>query len=392
MTSTTAAPHPRFAPARWMSPYYEGTERAGARVYGSTPHAHVPWDYGHPPGEEYRAVTERVVMWDTHSERQIAIRGSDALAFADYVVTRDMLGLEPGRCTYTFVCDEAGKIICDPVVLVLDEHTVWLSVAGTDLELWLRGIATGAGHDVHIAEMDVSPIQVQGPRSRDVLRKVVGDPIDELRFFRCMRTTVAGRDAVVSRTGWTGELGFEIYPFGSQRYPFGAESGMALWDALLEAGEEFGMMVTPYLVDRALESGITIFFYRANDGMNPLEFWRDTVVDLDGGDFIGKKALLDVRDGGGPARKMVGLRSGDGAEPLPRPAWPWDVLSDGQVVGSTHRVVFSPALRTNIAMAVVTRELTEPGTVVEVEHPGGREAMQVTPLPFIDPEGARVRS
>jgi glycine cleavage system aminomethyltransferase T len=383
---------PRLAPARWISPYFEGTRRAGARQFSATPHAHVPWDYGNRPDEEYRAVTERVVLWDTHSERQIAIRGRDAIAFADYVVTRDMTRIEPGRCTYTFVCDQHGRIICDPVALVLDEATVWLSVAGTDLELWLKAIALHTDHDVDVSEMDVSPIQVQGPRARDTLRKVAEDPIDELRYFRCMPTRIAGIDVVVSRTGWTGELGYEIYPLGSKRYPDGSAQGMTLWSALLDAGEEFGLMVTPYLSDRALESGITIFFYRTNDDMNPLEFWRDTVVDFDGGPFIGKNALVEIRDRGGPRRRMVGLRSTEKTDPLPHAAWSWAVLSGDERVGSSHRCAFSPALQRNIAMAVVEREHTVPGTAVELEHPEGREPMEVTELPFIDPEGRRVRS
>jgi glycine cleavage system aminomethyltransferase T len=211
-----------LSPARWISPYFDGTLRAGARRFSCTPHAHVPWDYGNAPSEEYRAVTERVVMWDTHSERQIAIVGSDAIRFADYVVTRDMTKLEPGRCTYTFVCDARGKIICDPVALMRDEQNVWLSVAGTDLELWLKGVALHTDLDAEVREMLVSPIQVQGLRSRDTVRKVTDGPVDDLTFLRCMRQG-RGLDCVISRTGWTGELGYEIYPLGLERYPWGSD-------------------------------------------------------------------------------------------------------------------------------------------------------------------------
>lgn len=138
--TTTGKGHGFSADGR-ISPYFDGVEQAGGQSYRSHGPTYVPWSYPHSAEEQYRALTERVTLWDTACERQLQIRGKDALTFADRLVTRDLSKLQPGRCTYTFVCDEDGTVICDPVLLILDEETVWLSQSRTDLALWAKAIA-----------------------------------------------------------------------------------------------------------------------------------------------------------------------------------------------------------------------------------------------------------
>lgn len=206
-----------------ISPYFDGVERAGGHTYTKEFNTYVPWAFDMSPAEQYRALTERVVLWDTSSLRLIQVSGRDALALSDYVLTRDVKSSSPGRCVYGFVCDPRGVIVCDPVVLVLDEETVWFSVAGTDLGLWLLGIAHGRGFEVQVGEVSSAPLSVQGPLSRQLMEKLSEPALANLSFFRHGRGRVAGVDAVVSRTGWTGELGYEIYPLGSHFY---GSSGM----------------------------------------------------------------------------------------------------------------------------------------------------------------------
>ena len=389
--TTTGSGHGFTATGR-ISPYFEGVQRVGAGGYTRHLCTYVPWQFPQDPLEQYRALTERVTLWDTACERQIQIRGKDAIAFADRLVTRDLSRLGPGRGTYTFVCDDDGRIIGDPVLLVVDAETVWLSISSTDLALWAKGIAIGSGAAVVVDEAPVATLQLQGPKSRDTLRKLTPYPIDELRYFRCARTTVAGIDAVISRTGWTAELGYEIYPYGSRPHPWGREQGMRLWDAILEAGAEHGIMVTPFLTTRGVEGGLCVFNNLQGEDLNPLEFWRENLVDLDAGDFIGRAALRAIRDAGGPARRMVGLKALDAAATLERGEWDLPVLVDGVEVGSTRRYVQSPALDRTIALAVLGRDYIQPGQRVRVEHPGGFTDMEVTTLPFIDSEGRRARS
>jgi glycine cleavage system aminomethyltransferase T len=366
-----------------VSPYLEGVERAGGGGYRLHFNSFVPWTYPEDPAEQYRALTERVALWDTATERQLELKGKDALAFADYLVTRDLRGYEPGRCTYTFLCDQRGLVICDPVLLVVDEDTVWLSVSGTDLILWVNAIALHTGFEVEVRELEIAPVQVQGPKSRDVLRKITEFPIDDLGFFRCVKTQVAGIEAVVSRTGWTGELGYEVYPSGTPPFPRGRERAMALWNSILDAGEEHGMLVTPFQLSRAYEAGIMVFNHGFGEEMNALEFWRDTVVDFGGGDFIGKQALEGVRASGGPRRKMMGLLAGPDAR-IEQGAWELPVRDGERIVGTTRRSTFSLALERAIAIGLMRLDSVEVGMTVEVEHPGGRTPVEVKPLPFIE--------
>ena len=286
-----------------MSPYLEGVERAGGGGYRLHFNTFVPWVYPEDPAEQYRALTERVTLWDTATERQLELKGADAVAFADYLVTRNLRGFEPGRCTYTFLCDQRGVVICDPVLLVVDEETVWLSISGTDAFLWVNAIALHTDFEVEVRELEIAPLQLQGPKARDVLQKISDPPSASSASSAACVPDVAGIDAIVSRTGWTGEFGYEIYPFDTPIFPRGRARAMQLWDGILEAGEEHGLLVTPFQPARAYEAGIMVFNHGYGEDMNALEFWRDTVVDFDGGDFVGKAALEAIRD-------PVGRRAG----------------------------------------------------------------------------------
>ncbi len=381
-----------FRPTGRISPYFDGVERAGGGGYGRHLMTYVPWRYPEDPAEQYRAVTERVTLWDTACERQIRIRGRDALAFADRLVTRDLSGFSPGRCTYTFVCDEAGWIIGDPVLLVVDAETVWLSISSTDLQLWVKGIALGSGAAVEVDEVPVAPLQLQGPRSRALLNRLLEAPIDDLGFFRCRQVRVAGHPALVSRSGWSGELGYEIYPDGLYSYPAQRQEGLRLWDRILEAGADLGLMVTPFLPDRAYESGLCVFNHNEGEKITPLEFWRERLVDFGGGDFIGKAALEAVRKAGGPRRRMVGLKALDPAVRLEMGEWDLPVLCEGREVGSSRRIAYSYALGRAISLALVGSAFTGVGQRLQLLHAGGLAEMEAAALPFIDPEGRRVRA
>jgi glycine cleavage system aminomethyltransferase T len=346
-------------------------------------HMYMAMAFDRDPVEDYRAVTERVALWDVGAERQVELRGPDAVRFADYLVTRDLLGLKPGDCRYALCCDERGEILCDPVVIVPSDSVVWLSHGTIDLLLWARGIALHADYDVQVSEPDVAPLQVQGPRSRDVLRKLVGTGVDGLRYYRCMPAEISGIPVVVSRTGWSGELGYEIFPLSSER-------AMELFDTVLEAGEEFDLLVSAPNLPKALESGISDTAYYTNLGLNALEFGRASLVDLDAGPFIGRDALLDVRKNG-VTRSVVGL-VGPPRERLPRLETFWKVSNESRrPTGLTRWAVFSPALERSIALAVVGIDDAAPGRVVTVSHPLGDVQMTVAQLPFVD-SSARARA
>jgi aminomethyltransferase len=322
--------------------------------------------------EEYVALTERVTLWDVGCERQTELRGPDALRLADRLVTRDLRTLPVGGCRYGYVCDPDGKIMCDPVILRPWQDVVWFSHGIVDLTLWARAIALEGGYDVEVSEPDVAPLQIQGPRSADMLRALVEAPIDHMKFYRCVVTRVAGIDAVISRTGWSGGLGFEIFPLSSGR-------AMELWNTLIEAGRPHGLLVTGPVVHRAVERNVTDTAYATNSDMNPFEAGGERLVDFDKPDFIGRAALLRVK-AEGVRRKSVGLFvEGD----LPRLEWQWPLTDARGNPGLVRWATHSFALDRSIAIALVDAAV-ELGEQVRVDHPGGRVDATVTALPFVE--------
>lgn len=384
MTSRfTTETHHGFRANGRISPYFEGVEEAGGRDYTKEFNTYVAWSFDISPEEQYRALAERVVLWDTASLRLVAAQGPGARVLSDYVLTRDMRNVAPGRCVYALACDQRGVIICDPVVLVIDHETVWFSTAGTDLALWLQGIALGKGLDVNISEVSTAPLAVQGPLSGRVMERICTPGVQGLRYFRHMRGRVAGVDAIVSRTGWTGELGYEIYPMNSTFYPWGAQEGMRLWKAIMEAGREFGIAVTPYVVDRALEGGIMVFNHGTREEINALEFHRPSVLDLEGGDFVGKPAIMRIVEAGGPSRRLMGLLAGQEGEALQKGEWPLPVYKGAEIVGTSRRQGFSYAHRRGVAAALLDLARVNPGDQVVIEHPGGKAACTVVEFPVV---------
>jgi glycine cleavage system aminomethyltransferase T/ketosteroid isomerase-like protein len=358
-------------PISRRSVYWEGTVRAGVSEFMVYNHTYVPLVYHHSPAEEYAALIERVTLWDVGGERQTQIQGPDAIRFAQLLTTRDLSTLKVGDCKYTLVCDPQGKILCDPVLLYPWEGVIWLSHGDVDLTLWATGVALNSGLQVEVSEPDVEPVQVQGIRSLDMLRGLVEAPLDRLGFYKCVVTKVAGVDAVVSRTGWSGGLGFEILPLSS-------EHAMALWNALIEAGRPYGLMVTGPNVFRAVEKGVTDTAYYSNSGMNPYEAGHARLVDLGKGEFVGREALRKVA-AEGAKRKTIGLFI-DGE--LPNLEWYWPLTDKNGNPGEVRWAVHSFELDRNIGIAIGDASL-ELGDLVQISHQAGTAMATVTKVPFV---------
>lgn len=361
----------RIYPITRRSPYWDGSEQAGVSEFMIYNHTYFPLIYHHSPSEEYAALTERVTLWDVGCERQTELRGPDAVRFADYLTTRDLSKLKPGDCRYTLACDPDGKIICDPVLLHPWKDVVWLSHGDADLTLWARGIALHAGFEVTVREPDVAPLQIQGPYAAEVLRPLVEAPLDDLGFYKCVATRVAGIEAVVSRTGWSGGPGYEVFPLSSDR-------AMDLWNALLEAGRPYDMMVVGPNVDRAVEKGVTDTAYHTNSDMDPYEAGHGRLVSLDKGEFVGRAALRRVA-AEGPKRKTVGLFI-EGT--LPRLEWYWPLTDARGGKGEVRWAVHSFALDRSIGIAIVDAAV-ELGETVRIQHPLGSPEATVTEVPFV---------
>ncbi len=366
-----------FGPWYRRSPFFEATRRYGCKAYDIYNHMYLPGYYADPV-EEYWHLLEHVTIWDVGVERIVEIAGPDAFAFTNRLTPRDLSRCAPGQCKYVLITDEEGGIVNDPVLLRLAEDRFWLALADSDVLLWAKGVAVGAGMDVQIREPDVSPIQVQGPKSKQVLQVLLGDSILELPYYHCTEAELDGIPVVVGRTGWTGEVGYEIYLCDSRQ-------GDELWEKVMEAGRPHQIRPIAPCEARRIEAGIFNYGSDMRLENNPFEVTGlERLVDLDKeADYIGKEALLRIH-AEGVRRKLVGIELGGHALPAELSEF-WPVRREGKQVGHVTDAVYSPRLQRNIGYAWVPILLAAPGTELEVETPDGPATARVAPLPFIDP-------
>jgi glycine cleavage system aminomethyltransferase T len=326
--------------------------------------------------EDYWNLLHGVSIWDVGCERQVEITGPDAAGFTQYLVTRDVSRIEPGRARYTLVCRDDGGILNDPVLLRLAEDHFWLSLADSDILLWAGGVAHGSEFDVSIDEPDVSPLQVQGPRSMELIRRVFGDWVDDLGFYHLAEVDLDGVPVVLARTGWSGEVGFEVFLRD-------ASKGDWLWDRLFAAGQDLGVTAGAPNNIRRIEAGLMSYGTDMDASMNPWEVGLERLVDLESADdFIGRQALEEI-SARGPLRRRIGLIiSGDPIRQGPIRWWP--TLSGGRDVGVVTSAAFSPALEENIAFAIVGSGVAEE-TEFEVVTPDGARPATRADIPFVAP-------
>lgn len=368
------------------SPYFHASRRHGVALYSVYNRTYHPRHYGDPVAE-YWHLLQGVTLWDVGVERQVEITGPDAFAFTNMLVPRDLTKCRVGQCKYVFVTAEDGGIINDPVLLRLGENHFWLSLADSDVLLWARGLAYARGLDVRITEPDVAPLQVQGPRSAAVLRDLFGASILDVPYYYAVERELAGMDVVVSRTGFSGELGYEIYLRNATR------DGLRLWDAVWEAGRPHDLRVIGPCHIRRIEGGILSWGHDIGYDTNPYEvgygFENTWMVDLDqDADFIGKAALRRIRDTG-VRRKLVGVEIGgpgvgsfvDGSMidtfPVHGP--------DGRRIGEVTSACHSPRLQRNIGYAMVPIAHAALGTPLVVHTQHGPQDAVVVEKPFLDP-------
>ncbi len=358
------------------SPFFEATQNYGCKSYTVYNHMLLP-SYFDDPVKEYWKLIEGVTLWDVGVERQVEITGPDAFAFTNMLTPRDLSRCKVGQGKYVLITDENGGIINDPVLMRLGENHFWLAVADSDVLLWAKGVALRSGMDVQIDEPDVSPIQIQGPKSKSVMARLFGKEILEMAYYHFVETELDGIPIIVTRTGWTGEVGYEIYLRDGSR-------GVELWEKVMQAGKPDGITPTGPSDIRRIEAGILNYGIDMTLENNPYEVGLDRLIELNKkSDFIGKEALKRIK-AQGVKRKLAGVEI-DGA-PLDLNLTRWAVSVEGKTVGHVSSAVFSPRLKKNIGYAMLPIEHANPGTSLTVAIPdsGGRTAV-VVKKPFIDP-------
>jgi glycine cleavage system aminomethyltransferase T len=358
------------------SPYAEATVRWGAQKFSVYNYMYIPRDFGDPVQNFWNLVND-AILCDVSVERQVEITGPDAARFVQYMNCRDLSKCQVGQCKYVLLTDQDGGIINDPILLKLGENHFWLSIADSDVLLWAKGLAVNAGMDVHIAEPDVSPLQLQGPKSRDILRAAFGDGPAALKYFWFTEHEWEGIPLIISRTGWSSELGYEIY------LREGA-AGDRLWEYLMEVGEPMGLHPGHTSSIRRIEGAMLSYQADMTLENNPFELGMDRLVNLDmEADFVSKAALTRIAENG-VEKLSVGLElEGPPLEGSNDEYWP--IMIDGLIVGRVTSAIYSPRLEKTIALAMMTKQYAELGTQGVVETTERSRNCIVVPKPFYDP-------
>jgi glycine cleavage system aminomethyltransferase T len=333
----------------------------------------MPTGYGDPEGEYWRLING-VSQWDVAVERQVQLKGPDAQRLAQILCTRDLGRCEEGQGMYVALCNHAGTIINDPIVLKREQRLFWFSIADSDILLWAQAVAAERRLDVEIAEPDVSPLAVQGPKAEDVVAAIFGDWVRALRYFRFRETSVEGIPVAVARSGWSKQGGFEIYLMDGSM-------GTRLWSIVAEAGRPWGIGPGAPNATERIESGLLSYGGDTDGTTNPFEIRMTRYVDLDlPDDVIGIRALRRIH-AAGPRRHQLGvILEGDGPAP---PIYRWAAIRrDGRFVGHLTNCTWSYRLRRNIGFGLVARDC-RPGDDVVVLHGGRPIPARMTELPFL---------
>jgi aminomethyltransferase len=358
------------------SPFFDATQRYGAKGYTVYNHMLFPTCFADFE-EEYWHLLNHVTLWDVSVERQVEITGPDAFAFTNMLTPRDLSKCAVGQGKYVAITAEDGGIINDPVLLRLGENHFWLALADSDVLLWTRGVALRSGLRVNIAEPDVSPLQIQGPKAKDVVQALFGDAVTKLRYYWFLETKLDGIPVVVTRTGWTGEVGYEVYLRDGSR-------GDELWERIMAAGKPHDIRPTGPSDIRRVEAGILNWGADMTAANNVYEVGLDYLVD-DGktADYIGRDALKRIK-AEGVTQKLAGIEI-EGLR-IEMNSIQWAVAANGSRTGRVTSAVYSPRLKRNIGYAMLPLAYSALGTPLTVTLPGvGTRKARVVPRPFVDP-------
>ena len=357
------------------SPYFDSNIKYGVTGFTVYNKMYLPTGFSGPE-KEYESLINDVTFGDFAAERQIEINGPDAYKFVRYIQPRNLEKCEIGFCKYILLTDQNGGIINDACLLRLEENKFWISPGDGDVILWLQGLAINSNMDVSIHEPDASPLQISGPKSGKLIQKLFNGEHDDLGYYKARQTSLDDIPMVIARTGWSGELSYELYLQNRKL-------GNKLFDMVHDAAVEFnGRVIAPNTI-RTIEGGILSYGSDFGREHNPFTIGLGRLVDVDQEtDFIGKEALKKIKENG-LTEKLVGLElEGDAINKAPENFW--RVTNDDKKIGRVSRAFFSPRLQKNIALAIVNIDFSEEGTEIIVESPNGNYPGKVVKLPWFN--------
>lgn len=322
---------------------------------------------------DYHHLKKHVQIWDVACERQVEVKGPDAAKLIQMLTPRNLAKMGDDQCYYIPVVDETGGMLNDPVAVKHNWDKWWISLADSDLLYWIKGLAIGRNLDVDIFEPDVSPLAVQGPKSDDLMVKLFGDEIRDLKFFRHRPINFNGKKHTVARSGYSVQGGFEIYVDGTK-------NGEALWDALFEAGQDLHVRAgCPNGIER-IEGGLLSYGNDMTHENTPYEAGLGKFCKGDAAkDCIGAKALQHERENG-PKQQIRGLSISGDKVPACEDIWP--VIANNEKIGHVSSAAWSPDLKTNVAIGMIDRAYWGIGNQVTVKTPDKDRSAEICKLPF----------
>ncbi len=334
---------------------------------------------------EVQACRSSAVIFDGHQMGEVYIKGKDAHRAVQKVCAADIQPV-PGRCFYSSLLNEAGGIVDDLIVLCIAPDNFLLTVAAFNVAKtppWIEGHIAGMDARVDDQTRGTTIIEIQGPKSRDILRKITDADLsnEALPYFRFIEAKIAGIDCIIARLGVTGELGYEIIYDPGYAY--------AMYDALIKGGKDSELVLCGRRTVGIfrLEKVYHVYTRDIDETTHPFEAGLGAYVKLDKGDFIGRDALLEIQEKG-VERKFVGYVVKNGPLTVP-PGTP--IAVDGETIGKATFAAPSPTLGKTIGLGYVPVGEAEIGTKLTILHDSGNLSAQVVETPFFDPKGTRIR-
>jgi glycine cleavage system aminomethyltransferase T len=357
------------------SPFFDAEQRHSPKGYTVYNHTLFPINFDDFEAE-YWHLLEHVTLWDVGVERNVEISGPDGLRFAQLLTCRDLSKCDVGQARYVLITAPDGGILNDPVMLRLEENRFWFALADSDVLLYAKGLAARAGLNVEIDEPDVWPLQIQGPHSKEVVRDLFGPGVLELKYYWFTESSVDGIPVIVTRTGWSAEVGYEVYLLDSRR-------GGDLWERIMEAGRPYDIRPTGPIDIRRVEGGIFNWGADFDWRNNPYEMGLERLVDLEmDGEFLARDALRQIH-ADGVRQRIAGVEiEGD---PLPFNSVKWPLTTMAGAPGLVTSALWSPRLQKNIGYGWVPAQEAETGQRLTVDTEVGARVATVAPMPFVDP-------
>ena len=347
-----------LSPRLRTTPYERRVFEQGVKSVSIYNHMTLPVNFTDTE-DEYRHLCEHVQVWDVAAERQVEVVGKDALALVELITPRHIAQCAVGQGVYAPLADQDGLMVNDPIILRLAEDRFWISIADSDVKLWVKGVAFGRGMNISVFEPDVSPLAVQGPKADDLMADLVGEHTRSIKFFRFIETEIAGAPVVLARSGWSGQGGFEIYLQDASR-------GLDLWDAVWQAGQKYQIRAgSPNLIER-LETGLKSYGSDMTHDDHVLECGFDKFIHPDKpAEFMARESMQRFAgDSGAVRRQLVNLMVEK--ERLPPLRNRWSIQSAGNTVGSASSCAYSPRYDASLLFAMVDSTVATPGTRVDV--------------------------